>query len=250
MKAIFLSLAFFLAHAFSQEDGCSIRTDDVPCLHVPWCERGTAEYSNFLITTEAEDVPAVQQTNGTICWDRSGLHLSELAEEKYIFTPYDQCNDPVFVSSDVLEVFISPVRNPQDNPDWYYELDTAPSGAAWGGISDNSKGNVTYCTTSTGCTSDGNLECTGVADFANGVQTSAFNQTNAWGIKMSIPWTIFADEFQPTTAGPWAYWRANFYRYDYPNGPDEPYELSGWSSTHNPSFHVPSRFGVLVLDGF
>jgi hypothetical protein len=50
---------------------------------------------------------------------------------------------------------------------------------------------------------------------------------------------------------PWQLWRMNFYRYSYPSGPDAKYdnfELNAWSSTHDPSFHVPERFGVVVLD--
>jgi hypothetical protein len=46
-------------------------------------------------------------------------------------------------------------------------------------------------------------------------------------------------------------WRVNFYRYSYPDGPNaafDNYELNAWSPTHGPSFHVPNRFGVIVLD--
>ena len=46
---------------------------------------------------------------------------------------------------------------------------------------------------------------------------------------------------------PWPWWRINFYRYDYPQGPGGRYELTAWSPTHEPSFHVPSRFGVARL---
>ena len=49
---------------------------------------------------------------------------------------------------------------------------------------------------------------------------------------------------------PWRVWRVNFYRYDYPDGPNgdfSNYELTAWSPTHSPSFHEPSRFGVAVL---
>ena len=48
--------------------------------------------------------------------------------------------------------------------------------------------------------------------------------------------------------GPWRLWRANFYRYGYPAGAEAPYNLSAWSPTREGSFHVPKRFGVLVLD--
>ena len=84
---------------------------------------------------------------------------------------------------------------------------------------------------------------------------------DAYETHLFIPWKLFAPEFRPTPRGrrgdatsahdPWPLWRANFYRYDYPSGPNKAfdnYELTGWSPTHDPSFHVPERFGVLVFD--
>ena len=67
-----------------------------------------------------------------------------------------------------------------------------------------------------------------------------------------MPWEMFPAEYSPSGDGkPWSVWRMNFYRYSYPDGPDKSYdnyELNAWSSTHSGSFHVPSRFGVVVLD--
>ena len=50
------------------------------------------------------------------------------------------------------------------------------------------------------------------------------------------------------TQRPWKLWRANFYRYGYPGGAEAPYNLSAWSPTREGSFHVPEKFGVVVLD--
>ena len=78
--------------------------------------------------------------------------------------------------------------------------------------------------------------------------TVATNATaRGWRADLFVPWGIFADEFRPAGGHPWPHWRLNVYRYDYPDGPDAPFELTAWSPTHDASFHVPARFGRATL---
>jgi hypothetical protein len=254
-----------------ESDPCSIRTDDVPCIHVGKCDAPIiTEFGDFKVSNAVEDVPAVQSTNGNICYDSSGIHVFENATEAYIFSPYSTCNSEVilflyyfthclkqpikqvFIDSDVLEVFIAPVNSVSDNPEWYFELDASPSGAMWAGLIDNTKGNVSTCVSDSGCLAAGNLPCTGVASFPHNMTVTTTSGDGFWTTSLFIPWGIFAREFQFNDAtGAWPTWRINFYRYDYPQGPNAAfsnYELTGWSPTHSPSFHEPARFGVLVLD--
>ena len=114
--AIATSVKFPSAAALKGRDSCSIRTDDVPCLHVPNCETGVGSFGNFKVSNDSEDVAASQDTSGTICYDATGIHVHEEATEEHIFSPYVQCNDEVFVNSDVLEVFIAPVLDVTYNP--------------------------------------------------------------------------------------------------------------------------------------
>jgi hypothetical protein len=251
---LFLS---FAATAVAQSNPCGLRTDDVPCLYVENCANAEklATFGDFQVSNDQGNVPAQQQTSGSICYDATGIHIKERANETHIFTPYAHCDDNVWVHSDVLEVFVAPVLSVYDNPQWYFELDTAPSGAMWGGLINNTKGNVTTCVSGDGCDVAGPLPCSGLADFDNGLTVTETNSTNAWSTSLFVPWELFASEFRPSsssagTTKPWSYWRANFYRYDYPNGPNanyNNYELTAWSPTHSPSFHEPSMFGVLVL---
>lgn len=117
------------------------------------------------------------------------------------------------------------------------------------------------------------LNCTGLANF--GELTARVAATaDGWKNELIMPWTIFKQPFlRHGEVPPWSLWRGNFYRsmfflrvpvsarpltpidcnfrYDYPNLKNKTdYELSGWSPTHNPSFHTPSRFGVIVLESF
>ena len=79
-----------------ESDPCTVRTDEVPCLHVPACADGQGSYGPFHLSTLKQNVLAAQKTTGNICWDSQGLHVTEVAREKHVFSPYTQCNSPVF----------------------------------------------------------------------------------------------------------------------------------------------------------
>jgi len=72
-----------------------------------------------------------------------------------------------------------------------------------------------------------------------------------WMLDLTIPWEFFAEEYRPKLVdGELVYhdkWRANFYRYDYFNNNTFDFELTAWSPTHDPSFHIPSKFGLVNL---
>ena len=218
-------------------------------------------FGNFLVSDDADnDTPPTFATNGGICHDEMGFRVVMVATDANIFSPYTTCNSEVFVGSDVMEVFMAPVDDLSDDPQYYYELDTSPSGALWGGISNNTLGNSSVCIAENDECTAGTLTCSGLADFAHGMTTTAqnltrINETEAWGwrVDLFVPWEIFAEKYQPKfneDTREFVYhekWRMNFYRYSYPDGGRENYELSGWSPTHDPSFHVPSKFGRVSL---
>merc|ERR1711871_1895025 len=108
--------------------------DALPCLVVAPCGQpasGRGTFGKFKVSNAKGSVAAEQHTEGSVCWDATGLHIHESATDRFIFSPYVRCNSPVFVNSDVLEVFIAPVHSLSDNPQWYFELDTSPSGVMW-----------------------------------------------------------------------------------------------------------------------
>jgi hypothetical protein len=127
-----------------------------------------------------------------------------------------------------------------------------PSGAFYSGLVNNSRGNASTCVDEHACVKQGPLPCTGAADFAHGMTVRVKNETaGLWAARYFIPWGVFAPAFRPRGNAPWPLWRVNFYRYDYPTGPNATFsnfELSAWSPTHSGSFHVPSFFGVAVLE--
>ncbi len=246
-----LFLAF--AQGLSTTDACATRTDGVPCLHVKRCGLpNPAHFGDFKVSDSPSVVAAAQATNGSLCFDDAGLSISLLATDKHIFSPYTACNAQTWVASDSVEVFIAPVRAVTDNPMWYFELDMVPSGVMYGALVNNTRGNATTCIDENLCKASGPLPCSGAADFPHGMTFHVSNATGAWLSTLFLPWGVFAPEFRPAAAGaaPWALWRVNFYRYSYPNPPSpafDNFELNAWSPTHNPTFHIPARFGVAIL---
>ena len=254
-------LFFFAPPGLSSENACALRTD-VPCIRVGKCTSSDkATFGSFKVSNSEGNIAAAQPTDGTMCFDDSGIVISLVATDAHTFSAYTNCNSHTWVASDTVEVFIAPVRTLSDNPQWYFELDSVPSGAMYGGLVNNSKGNASTCIDENGCKSSGPLPCTGAAGFAHNMTVTTSNATGSWSSTLFIPWGIFAPQFRPKRSAesgaeqvsiePWELWRLNFYRYDYPTGPNANftnYELSAWSATHAPSFHEPSRFGLALFN--
>jgi len=139
-------------------------------------------------------------------------------------------------------MFIYPTGNVYDVPQFYYEIDVTPTEAVFASLIYNDKGNVTNCE---GCAKQSiELPCTGKNTFPDHQITHKVEVTeNTYTTQRYIPFAIFPEKLRQNRV-----WRANFYRYSYPDGFARKYELSGWSPTYSPSFHEPKRFGILVFD--
>lgn len=231
----------------------------VPTLVVPACRAGVARATNFSVSPEAADVPARQSTAATICHTKVGLHVSMVARDRNVFSGVTQCNSrSLWSHGDLLEFYIGPVASLHDAPVWYHEIDSVPTGATYVGHQNNTLGNYTVPRACPGCVAskcsplhpgelcENWLPCHGRASFDGHpeLRVRVSNGTEQWASRLTVPWTLFPEGSRHGHA----LWRANFYRYDYPDGPEGKYELSAWSPTHAPGFHEPHRFGALVMD--
>ena len=236
--------------------------DAVPCVHVSPCAAGATGLSPFVLVDSPAGAPPrapAQNASATACFDERGLRFAVEAEDDDVFTSARACGDALWSLGAALEVFAAPVAAPRDAPVFYQETDVAPSGAAWAAtINNTGAGNATNCLSPDGVCpglSPATFECDGrgPASFSglHDLIISATNTTRGWRADFALPWTLFAPYFGAggeTAAAQWPLWRVNVYRYDYPDPSDHAtFELSGWSATHADSFHVPARFGVLVL---
>src|ERR1700739_2495073 len=81
----------------------------------------------------------------------------------------------------------------------------------------------------------------GLSDLKSGLTSSVWldREEHKWAAEMAIPMKALTEHFDPA-----AVWRGDFYRVE---GPQEPRFYSAWqpTSTPQPNFHVPSKFGKL-----
>ena len=242
--------------------------NEVPCVTVPYCYNSSvpiAILQNWTVTGSIDGLLPLQSTNATICWDEVGLIIDSAIYDTDMCSPYSLCGETIYVDSDVLEVFLAPVLNISDAPEFYYELDAAPTGALWAAAIDDSLGTSHYCTLLyEHCVSPGPLKaCTGAANYPRGlnVATSQFFDSDTlqgWKARFTIPFEMFSVPFQPKLqqsdhSKPWKTWRFNMYRTDTSSSSmtansscGEIKEQSSWAHVDE-HFHDPPKFGVLVL---
>eukprot|EP00658_Telonema_sp_P-2_P051404 TRINITY_DN3945_c0_g1_i2.p1 TRINITY_DN3945_c0_g1~~TRINITY_DN3945_c0_g1_i2.p1 ORF type:complete len:143 (-),score=20.57 TRINITY_DN3945_c0_g1_i2:341-769(-) len=113
----------------------------------------------------------------------------------------------------------------------YTELDVGAQAGFWAGAIHNPTGHAPSGTRLLDCNS-------------SGLSSSAEITASGWSAELYVPFALVQQELKETPS----VWRANFYRTDKPEG-SAVQEFSAWSPTmaSPPNFHVPSRFGVLIL---
>ena len=78
----------------------------------------------------------------------------------------------------------------------------------------------------------------------NGVVNSRKGTDRSWTVEIAFPWSDFDDapNLPPEDGDSW---RLNLYRIDRPK--EQEWELSAFSPTGEPDFHIPKRFGKVVF---
>ena len=208
----------------------------VPCLAVPACFSGrSAVASGF--RRNGDNASAAQSTTALLCHTRSGLHINYTATDDRVISNFSRCHDPVW-RMDALEFMIYPGVLTADPGGNYTEIDVGPQNALWAGHICNPSGvaplrNLTVpisCTTS-------------------GIQWSANTVAGGWKADLFVPWAVISSGTGSAmhSGKHQRVWRANLARFDTPAGAVV-HEQSAWSPTLSSSFHVPHRFGILVID--
>jgi cellulose/xylan binding protein with CBM9 domain len=138
-----------------------------------------------------------------------------------VVATYTRRDEPLW-KEDVFEVFLSP----SEDPKVYYEFEVNPLGALFDARVESPEGRRTTMTV------DVSWNCPG---FGARVRV----QPGRWSALLTIPLSLM------DPAGKARRWHANFYRID--RGPAD--EYSAWQPTmaDPPDFHIPARFGQLLL---
>ena len=156
-----------------------------------------------------------QATRFKAAWSAEELRVLFEIEDTHVWATLGERDAPLY-EEEVVEVFLDPVGDLQR----YFELEVNPLNAVL---------DLVLWREGERYVKDFQWRCAGL-------QTAVRRNPAGWCAEFSIP-------FASLGAAPRGIWRANFHRIDRPSA--APWELSAWSPTGQPKFHVPERFGFL-----
>ena len=160
-------------------------------------------------------------TSVRVGWRSGALLVRFDGRDEGVVATYERRDEPLW-KEDVFEVFLQP----EDTPSVYYEFEVNPKGALFDARVTSPEGKRATMS------ADVSWNCPG---YGARVRVRA----DRWSALVTIP-------LSPLNSGKdCRRWRANFYRID--RGKAD--EFSAWQPTlaDPPDFHVPGRFGLLVL---
>lgn len=166
---------------------------------------------------------ATGQTPQQATWIKAAWTRHEL---QFLFKAWDARawatktrRDDTLYEEEVVEVFLDPVGDFAG----YFEIEINPLNAV--------------CDLVLRRTSHGYRKS--FAWHCEGMRTAVARHPDFWLTEIKIPW-LSLGAIEPAPGQPW---RANFCRIDRPENASR--ELTAWSPTGRPLFHVPPRFGWL-----
>ena len=200
----------------------------------------------WLLDTVSSETPR-QRTWVKVAHDETELRVLFHAEDTEVWATHTQ-RDALLYEEEVVEIFLDPVGDLNG----YFEIEVNPLNAVLDLVLRRSrsgwKRNFAWqCeglqTAVRLWSGNGEAKSSRLIDASSIGIPETLAEANAWSAELSIPFASIS------SVPPARDWRVNFYRIDRPKTPlDSPRELSAWSPTGAPNFHVPERFGYLHLE--
>jgi hypothetical protein len=153
-----------------------------------------------------------------VAWSERELRVRFEAADSNPAATLTQRDAPLY-EEEVVEVFLEPFGDLET----YFEIEVNPLNAVL---------DLMLRRNRSGYLKDTRWQC-------EGLRTAVTRTVDGWSAELSIPFSSIV--LEPPRAG--TRWRVNFLRIDRPEHRER--ELSAWSPTRVPNFHVPQRFGVL-----
>jgi len=175
----------------------------------------------------AEDGAAPEQaTTVRVAHDEFGLRVRFECADRDIWATHTERDAPLW-QEEAVEVFIAPGEGV---PAVYLEFEVNPLGAIFDARVANPHGRRDTMRVDT------------TWNAAGLVVEVDRPSPGSWRVDLAIPWGDLSDGAPPRL------WRANFFRIERPR--DGEAEFSCWSPTltRPPDFHLPARFGTLILE--
>jgi hypothetical protein len=191
---------------------------ELPALSADAASPFWREIDSSLLREAVSGAPPQQATSLRVAWNTHELRALFHSEDAHISATLTEHDAPLY-TEEVVEVFLDPIGDLE----CYFEIEVNPLNAVLDLVLRRNR---------SGYRKEFAWDC---ADLRTCVRCDAAS----WSAELSIPFASLTD--RPPTAG--TEWRANFTRIDRPPGVER--ELSAWSPTRRPTFHVPERFGLL-----
>ncbi|MEI8341343.1 MAG: carbohydrate-binding family 9-like protein [Verrucomicrobiota bacterium] len=160
----------------------------------------------------------LQATWFKTAWNEVELRVLFHADDTHAWATLTEHDAPLY-NEEVVEVFLDPAGDLE----CYFEIEVNPLNAVC---------DLVLRRTRSGYLKDFGWHCDGLRISMN--KTPEF-----WSVEMAIPFASLG----VGTPAIGEIWRANFYRIDMPE--NAPRELSAWSPTGRPLFHIQDKFGFL-----
>jgi len=172
---------------------------------------------NFLKETVSGAAPR-QATWFKIARDARELRVLFFAEDDDAWATLTERDAPLY-NEEVVEIFLDPFGDLES----YFEIEVNPLNATC---------DLILRRTRSGYKKDFAWNC-------EGLRTAVKKSAAFWSVELAIPFASLA----PDLPSPNVPWRANFLRIDRPK--NAPRELSAWSPTGRPNFHIQQHFGFI-----
>ncbi len=191
----------------------------------------------------AEDGGVVRwPTRVLLSRDDSHLRIRFECRDGNRWATHTQRNAPLW-QEEVVEAFIAPGAG---TPRSYFEFEVNPLGALFEAVVHNPDSDRSTLSV------DLSRHLSGIRWRAGSAEADSASPEDWWA-ELDLPWRSLLEGCGMEAEGIPKIWRINFFRVERPGGPDAASEsrdeYSCWSPTlRSPAdFHVPERFGYLIL---
>ncbi len=195
----------------------------------------------WMVCARADDFqgysgPLRFRTQAMALWDQRYLYVAMVAVDDCVWATETRYDVPLW-HEEVMEVFLDP--GGRGRP--YVELQINPQNT----VRDVLVEDIFLPREQWDWDSWGRWQLRGLEHAVHIERHPLGDQDVGWSIELAIPWTGLREAAGGAALPPRPgdRWRANFYRYDRPDGLPE--ELSAWCHTDSDTFHVPAKFGLL-----
>ena len=190
--------------------------DNVAIADLPWNLLESVELVDTVTATRCSEATYVRA-----CWNESKLYFHFHCVDHYIRSDYEKHDDPLY-NQDVIEIFI----DEQATGRRYIELEVSPHNVVFDAMIEND--------------GEGRITSTNLAWDVAGLETKVVKSEATVDYYVGIPLHNFE-----STLHHGKQLKINFYRIDEDETGEREYQA--WCPTGAIQFHMPQRFGTLIL---